>query len=587
MNDHGRRSDVISLLFILMSFQNSLSDYACPQMCQCHEITLLANCSYLGNVSSFLAPLNISHLSTVLLLDGNSLDDTRLIIPWKSLSNLRKLSLKFNDIQTFERETLSLVTKLLYLDLSYNSLQKIPNEIKQLRRLKYLDLSDNDITYIDTDDLSGLTNLQTLLLTNSLRGISYGAFSFSYHLTSLLISGSNLSQNNSSCFEIFPWFGEMRHPFPLTELDLSHANIECLTNDTFKGLAFLERLNLNHNQIYSLPYDLIHNMTMLVELNFASNSLTDIPKAFFTFATHLQVLDLSLNNLTSVNNVLTKKLKSLEYLNLDENYISEPSPLDFRIFKRLRELYLSNNQLTEFPMVRKLLNLEILKVARNLISEIPPNALSRCRGLKTVDLGDNFLNSFALETHDLNDNIDSFNIRNNKISCDCNLLKYYEQMTNNRQDLAPEWVTRMFQDEDCQGSRRFQKTSLFEAIDYYYFDMICSHETPPDVLRVLIGSWLSLLLGIVCYIWIKTMCSARRKRKTWTSDEDKNGKHRKKEVSIRDEQLLNESPSIRSETAPIWEKEQLLEVPEGENYNEDLEMKLSEAKWKSMTETFV
>lgn len=581
--DHGRRLDAaVFLLIMVVSFQISLSDFSCPEFCECHEVTLLTNCA---NISLFDEVfLNVSHLTTVLLLDSNGINSTGGVIPWKELTNLRKLTISSNNIITFESGTVSFLSKLIDLKASQNLLQEIPDEMKNLNRLKYLDLSDNEIAYIQENDLRNLTQLRRLQISNSLILISDGAFSHLSNLNSLVLSGSDFEEP-LSCFQLSRWFGDPRSSqLPLVELDLSNCGISCFTNNSLIRATAIERLILNSNQILTLPHNLLYNLTMLLEINLADNHISNIPYEFFMFSRYMKRIDLQFNKITSIEPILIKKLKRLEYLDLQGNKISKPSPLDFRILRRLKELYLSENYITEFPIVHNLRNLRVLHLAKNFIAEIPSDGLNNCNELMKLDLSNNFLGAFALETDDLY-YMENLNIDNNIISCDCNLLKYYSKF---EPAYIPIWLDYAFQTAYCQGTRRFANKTLIDALTYYYFDMVCTHETPPNVLMVLIGSWLSLLLAVVCYVWIKTMCSARRKRQSWRSEQYQGkGQRKRKSVSIRDGELIERSPSKLEETGPIWEKENLLSTQEGEISNEEFDLKISEAKWRSMTETFV
>lgn len=62
------------------------------------------------------------------------------------LKNLTSLSLAFNRLETIERDTLSQLVNLQWLNLSHNKLKDLPIDIVCCHQLRGLDLEDNTFT---------------------------------------------------------------------------------------------------------------------------------------------------------------------------------------------------------------------------------------------------------------------------------------------------------------------------------------------------------------------------------------------------------------------------------------------------------
>ncbi|ONI16283.1 hypothetical protein PRUPE_3G089400 [Prunus persica] len=81
-----------------------------------------------------------------------------------SCKNLRTLATFDSNISTFGRELISQLKCLRTLNLSFNSIKEVPNEVGELAHLRYFDLSYNEDLMKLPDSVCNLMNLQTLRL---------------------------------------------------------------------------------------------------------------------------------------------------------------------------------------------------------------------------------------------------------------------------------------------------------------------------------------------------------------------------------------------------------------------------------------
>jgi Leucine-rich repeat (LRR) protein len=83
------------------------------------------------------------HLTELSLRENNFVQFPAEILV---LKNLTSLSLAFNQLETIERDTLSQLINLQWLNLSHNKLKDLPIDIVCCHQLRGLDLENNNYT---------------------------------------------------------------------------------------------------------------------------------------------------------------------------------------------------------------------------------------------------------------------------------------------------------------------------------------------------------------------------------------------------------------------------------------------------------
>ncbi|XP_069552818.1 transforming growth factor beta activator LRRC32-like [Brachyistius frenatus] len=166
-----------------------------------------------------------------------------LHLNWR-LMPLIYIDLSYNHFRSFPLETLSLLSSLETLNLSYNCLQNIMWNIKNysdsghhrqlfFHSLKHLDLQSNGLAHISPLFLSALTQIETFnLQDNSVQPCSSTDHSTSSQSTQKM-------DLNTSCVA----FGQLR---TLKHLSLKENNIKVLQPNTFQRNALVS-LNLAKN----------------------------------------------------------------------------------------------------------------------------------------------------------------------------------------------------------------------------------------------------------------------------------------------------------------------------------------------------
>ena len=235
-------------------------------------------------------------------------------------STLRIIDLGFTNLKDLSSLTISNKTPLTHLDLGWAHMsqelsQNVCHQLSDLTELRYLDLSGNDLSYIDTICLSNKPNLSYLNCRNTQMSIE-------------------LNKN---------LIGQLRYITQLSELDLSYNTltgcISCFVPDDHPGLPELKNLILMSTALNK--GDLHHLLNIIF-----SNKLPNLEKMYVSYNTLTgciscfvpdphpglpELESLSLND-TALNNddlhhlthlIQTHKLPGLEHLNLNDNRLCE------------------------------------------------------------------------------------------------------------------------------------------------------------------------------------------------------------------------------------------------------------------------
>ncbi|XP_030055915.1 transforming growth factor beta activator LRRC32 [Microcaecilia unicolor] len=245
------------------------------------------------------------------------------------------------------------LSKLVYLDLSYNEIKSIPDGFfDTMSSLHFLNLSKNCLqTYVVTSNYA-LTSLVTLDLSyNVLQNLSIAINT----LTSLQTFYLQSNFLQALEFDIFQGLPNIK------ELNLQSNNIKVCS--TYSGVA-KQRIGKDDNGCVSL-----FSISTLQYLDLSDNMMKNLPEYAF-HKTPLTMLDLSLNQGLKVKAQALSGLESfLEYLHLDGNGLSTLN-VDLPHFVHLKHLSLSHNQLTWLPTWNKDCTLQILDLRNNSFSDL-------------------------------------------------------------------------------------------------------------------------------------------------------------------------------------------------------------------------
>lgn len=267
------------------------------------------------------------------------------------LPSLAGLSMCGNLLTTFSQH-IALISTLTCLDLRFNQISFLPEEMKQLSNLKIMRLNSNKFQKI-SDVFSHLVNLEDLDLSyNELEALENN-----FNLINL----TSIDLHSNKINLIDPIIGKM---LKLRDIYLS---CNCLTNipSSFGKLSSLKNLILNQNKLTTIDSSIFETLGQLISLNLSYNDLEDIPNTLFNL-TSLGRLDFSGN--------LIKKF---------------PETLNLSNLKNLWILDLADNAFEEFPtQILTISSLTSLNIFSNNIKSIPSNIIELQR-LSSFNFGYN------------------------------------------------------------------------------------------------------------------------------------------------------------------------------------------------------
>ncbi|KAA0067328.1 LRR repeats and ubiquitin-like domain-containing protein [Cucumis melo var. makuwa] len=192
------------------------------------------------------------------------------------------------NLKVIPNEVWSCETSARVLDLSNNSINRVPSQVGSLRKLQKLLLNVNEI---------------------SDESISWDGFAFLKHLAVLSLSHNLLTTLPSALGS-------------LTSLKQLHVNNNKLTSlpDEIKFLTRLEVLKVGHNRISIVP-STIGECSSLTEVDLSSNLLSELPETLGCLL-NLKALHLNHNGLTSLPSTLFKMCIQLSTLDLHNTEIT-------------------------------------------------------------------------------------------------------------------------------------------------------------------------------------------------------------------------------------------------------------------------
>lgn len=255
---------------------------------------------------------NLPHLEVI---DLGGVDNLKVIpIDILELKNLISLKLDYLERDFDYKTSLSRMSSLEIESLTFaNSwLESLPNELSQVKSLKYIDLSENDFDSIPTQVFQ-LTNLKHIVFHSNNR--------------TFIKPGKGITKLQK-----------------LEKINLA-GNWQLDGSSTIKVLSTLPNLkdvNLNSCRLDTIPEE-IRNFKSLEKLDLAFNPEINFADLFMKLSSlqTIKNLDLADNKLTTLPKEIGL-LTSLESLSLGLNPI-EKLPEEFYALKKLKVLYVYGN----------------------------------------------------------------------------------------------------------------------------------------------------------------------------------------------------------------------------------------------------
>ncbi len=367
------------ICFFLLSLNGFISSSpatsVCPDPCDCQHPQHLM-CANRGLRTVPKPAARVPEEALIFSLGGNFISNISAF-DFTRYSNLVRLNLQYNQIQTIHPKAFEKLSKLEELYLGHNLLSDIPaGTLQPLKKLTILYGNNNDIQKITPELFASLDNL--------------------------------------------------------VKLRLDGNSIEFLQDSVFKSLTGLHYLHLESNNLQHIHRNAFSKLSNLRFLNLAHNKQSAVRNALtFSQLRALTTLLLSENEIQHVGNHVFQNLKKLSKLSLSNNRISRLDSGALKGLSSLRELLIDGNELEEIPagLLDSLERVEELDFSRNRISSVDSLAFSQLKHLRVLKLKNNMLTSLSGDIFALNNVLYDLDLHGNNWTCDCRLEELKRWMT--------------------------------------------------------------------------------------------------------------------------------------------------------------
>ncbi|XP_067855182.1 toll-like receptor 9 [Heptranchias perlo] len=327
-------------------------------------------CSSFGRIFD----LSSNNIADIKPEDFNGLEDIECLLlscnymtqslngkQFNRLKKLKYLDLSDNRIDFYYAGAFSEVPTLEFLDISYNSytfqmkgMGHSFDFIKRLPSLRALSLANNQIAKRVSSELHS-NSLNMLNFSGNMLSIMWesGAntyLNFFYNLHNLTVL--DISNN---MMKTVPPEAMVRLPPSLKELYINNNQINFFNWDNLTWLVNLETLDLSYNLLHRLPTKPCHFSKTFSKLVLRNNKITKLPSDFFSKVKALRYLDLSHNSIKILDkdSFPSQLLGSLEALALGNNPFRCTCDADW-FFHFIKDTSVSLSHLTtswkcEFP----------------------------------------------------------------------------------------------------------------------------------------------------------------------------------------------------------------------------------------------
>ncbi|XP_061503108.1 protein slit isoform X1 [Anopheles gambiae] len=359
----------------------------CPHPCRCADG--IVDCR---EKSLTTVPSTLPEDTTELRLEQNYITE----IPPKAFANhrrLKRIDLSNNNISRVAYDAFSGLKSLTSLVLYGNKIKDLPASVfKGLTSLQLLLLNANEISCVRRDAFKDLHNLSLLsLYDNNIQSLANGTFDSLRSIQTL-----HLARNPFICDCNLRWLGDYLHQNPIetsgAKCDapkrMQRRRIEALKDEKFKCTDDYSKIKYSGEcrMDQECPAACHCDRTTV---DCSGRGLKEIPRDIPLYTTELLLNDNELNRIKSDG--LFGRLPNLAKLDLRRNQISGIEPNAFEGATRIQELFLSENKIAEVhnKMFLGLHQLKTLSLYDNIITCVMPGSFDYLTSLTQLNLASN------------------------------------------------------------------------------------------------------------------------------------------------------------------------------------------------------
>lgn len=298
------------------------------------------------------------------------------------------------------------------LDLSFNQLSSLPNNLDQYSLLETLDLSHNHIEAI-ANDIRFPVNLRTLSLANN--KLSNWLFmrpntllQSAINLHTLNLAGNPLSSFSTNDERLLLVSKSLRW------LDVSECQITKVGGPLIlSGMVNLEHLSLSGNPITAIP-DMIS--PKLFSLDLSRCKIGSLRRTVFSHMPELSTVDLSQNPQLSLSQSNGEFVESESVRHLDVSQCNL-NTVELNGMPNLTTVILRNNMIRQltFKTFEYNTRIENLELSYNSIYYVSTVAFRSLKQLKNIDLSFNMIREIEPYMFSDNPQLTTINLSHNSI----------------------------------------------------------------------------------------------------------------------------------------------------------------------------
>ncbi|XP_017866873.1 PREDICTED: protein slit isoform X1 [Drosophila arizonae] len=363
---------------------------SCPHPCRCADGIVDCREKSLTSV-----PVTLPDDTTELRLEQNFITE----LPAKSFSSfrrLRRIDLSNNNISRIAHDALSGLKQLTTLVLYGNKIKDLPSGVfKGLSSLQLLLLNANEISCIRKDAFRDLHSLSLLsLYDNNIQSLANGTFDAMKSIKTV-----HLAKNPFICDCNLRWLADYLHKNPIetsgarceSPKRMHRRRIESLREEKFK--CSWDELRMKLSGECRMDSD-CPSMCQCegTTVDCAGRGLKEIPRDIPLHTTELLLNDNELGRINSDG--LFGRLPHLVKLELKRNQLTGIEPNAFEGASRIQDLQLGENKIKEISnkMFLGLHQLKTLNLYDNQISCVMPGSFEHLNSLTSLNLASNPFN---------------------------------------------------------------------------------------------------------------------------------------------------------------------------------------------------
>ena len=321
------------------------------------------------------------------------------------------------------------VPKFHYEPKTYNTIYLTHQNLEMIHSSAFYDIQVEKIVLdhnplrrtISVKALQGLADVleEMSICHTQMFQLYYGLFVGMKRLKYLYIWDNDLSFLPASTFQ---------GADQLLELYLWGNKIEHLDEHIFIGLANLRKLDLENNRISKLTMDVFRRLPKLEALFLGNNFIQSIDRYTFQHNTNLKVLRLHNNGLIYLREEAFQGLSNLLSLQLNDNKIAIVWEELFDPLENLTTLYMQYNLIDHLfgGIFRKCKKLHKLNLSFNLVKHLPHGSFRHLNRLKILYLDGNRLGTVHRGAVAHWGRLKTLYVSGNPLKCDCRIWWMHE-----------------------------------------------------------------------------------------------------------------------------------------------------------------